>query len=127
MVRWIDVLDKLSEAINNSINRTIGIEPNNVTFENRKQIFKKLYGSRSPPVECKFSVGDVVRIPLKKNIFDKGYKPSWSEELYKVANTFNDGSVCYYQVETLEGDLLERKYYDQDLNLTIKNEVSLTT
>jgi len=122
--RWVDVLDKLSDAINNSVNRTIGIEPNKVNFENREIIFKKLYGSRAPPIECKFSFGDIVRIPVKKNIFEKGYKPSWSKELYKVTKVLNDGSVCYYQVEHLNGDSVEKKYYDNELNLTIRNEIS---
>ena len=38
----------------------------------------------------KFKVGDCVRISKYKNIFAKGYTPSWSEEVFvikKVKNT----------------------------------------
>ena len=117
------MLDQLSDGINNSINRSIGIEPNKVTAENRREIFDRLYGSRAPPPECKYNVGNMVRIPVKKNIFDKGYKPSWSKELYRVSKKLNDGSVCYYKVETLNGEVLDRFFYEQELNLVIRNEV----
>jgi len=122
----VGVLQKLSNAINNTVNRTIGIEPNKVNFENRSKIFDKLYGSRAPPPECKYDIGNIVRIPIKKNIFDKGYKPSWSKKLYRVVKRSNDGSVCYYRVESLNGDPVDRNYYKQELNLTIRNEVPST-
>ena len=32
----------------------------------------------------KFKVGDHVRISKFKNIFAKGYKPNWSEEIFVV-------------------------------------------
>ena len=121
--RWIDVLPKISDAINNTVNRSIGIEPNRVTFENRKKIFKKLYGSKSPPAVCKYSVGDKVRIPLKKTIFDKGYKPNWSKEIYRISQVLTDKSVCYYKLENQQGEKLNRFYYHEELNLVIRNEV----
>ena len=40
--------------------------------------------------DCKFKVGDDVRISKYKNIFAKGYTPNWSEEVFvikKVKNT----------------------------------------
>ena len=121
------VLEQLSEGINNSINRSIGIEPNKVTYKNRREIFDKLYSPRAPPPECKYVVGNVVRIPIKKTIFDKGYKPSWSKELYRISKKSNDGSVCYYRVETLNGDSVDRNFYEQELNLTIRNALPPST
>ena len=122
--KWIDILPKLSEAINNTVNRSIGMAPNEVNFENRKKVFRMLYGSRTPPIDCKYAVGDIVRIPLRKNIFDKGYKPSWSKELYTIKRVKNDGNVCYYQVEDAEGQSKEGFFYDQEINSVARNEVS---
>ena len=119
--KWIDVLQPLSDAINNTVNRTIGVSPNEVTFENRRQIFKRLYGSRTPPVECKFDLDDIVRIPMKKNIFSKGYAPNWSEELFKIVRKRRDGEVCYYKVEGADGITLARNFYEQELNLVIRH------
>ena len=48
------------------------------------------YNEESNKINPKFKVGDHVRISKYKNIFDKGYEPNWSEELFvikKVKNT----------------------------------------
>ena len=122
--RWIDILQSLSEAINNSTNRSIGMAPNEVNDENRQEVFKKLYGQKTLPPICRFSKGDRVRIPTKKNVFDKGYKPNWTDQLFVIDKVYNDGRVCFYGVRELNGDMLERKYYSEELNLVSKNVVS---
>jgi hypothetical protein len=122
--RWVDVLQEISSALNNSINRSIGIAPIDVTFENQKEVFKVLYGSQTPPSDCTFKVGDLVRLPLPKNIFTKGYKPAWTKELYKISRVFKTGNLCYYEVQDLAGEQLNRKYYKQELNLVLKNGIS---
>ena len=89
--KWINVLQKISEAINNSYHRTIGMAPNEVSFANRREILNRIYGTRAPPVVCKFRQGDRVRIPVIKNIFDKGYAPNWSEDIFTIAGKKSDG------------------------------------
>ena len=123
-LRWIDVLQNLSDAINNSVNRSIGVPPNTVNEENRAEIFEKLYGSKKLPPICRFKVGDKVRLPIGKNIFQKGYDANWTKELYEITKVHNDGSVCFYDVKTNEGDSLERKFYAEELNLVSRNAVS---
>lgn len=118
------MLQKLSAAINNSVNRSIGIEPNRVNFKNRKAIFEKLYGNRAPKLKCRFSIGDVVRIALKKNIFSKGYTHNWSEELYKIHKVNNDANVCYYVLRSVNGHILDKKFYDEEVSLVVRHEVS---
>ena len=119
--KWIDVLQKLSSAINNTVNRSIGMAPNEVNFENREEVFKKLYDSWSPPVLCKFQVGDTVRIPEDKREFAKGYKPNWSKELFKIRRKFSNNSVCYYKLKTIDGTSIPRSYYEQELNFVARN------
>ena len=118
---WVDVLQKFSENLNNTVHSTIGIEPNKVTFKNRKIIYNRLYGSIAPPVKCLFKVNDKVRIPEQKNIFAKGYAPNWTEEIFTVIQVFNDGKVCFYKLKNSSGEVLPRKYYTQELNLVIKS------
>ena len=125
-VRWIDILPKISKALNNSYHRSIGMTPNQVNFENRSIVYNNLYGARGPPTICKFQVGDHVRIPLEKDIFDKGYSVAWSKEIFKIADKRSDGEVCYYFILTLEGNPVSGKrfYYEEELNLVLRNEVS---
>ena len=46
-----------------------------------------MYGDYSPPERNapKFSIDDNVRITKKKGIFDKGYTPHWTEEVYTLS------------------------------------------
>ena len=125
-VKWIDVLPKISEGLNNTYHRSIGMTPNQVNFENRDQVFENLYGALGPPTLCKFQIGDHVRIPLEKDIFSKGYAAAWSEEIYKITDKRSDGSVCYYYIRTLDGQKVagKRFFYEKELNLVLRNEVS---
>ena len=122
--RWVDILQDVSDAMNNSVNRSIGMAPINVTLDNRKKVFKTLYGSMTPPSDCRFKIGDIVRIPLPKTLFTKGYKPGWTKELYKVSKVLKTGNVCYYEVSDLTGERQNRKFYKQELNLVVKNGIS---
>ena len=124
--RWVDILQDLSEAINNSVNRSIGMAPNDVTDQNREEVFEKLYGQRNLPPVCRFSKGDKVRLPTKKNVFDKGYKANWTDQLFVVEKVYNDGRVCYYGVREQGGEILERKFYAEELNLVSHNVTSDT-
>ena len=124
--RWVDILQSLSEAINNSENRSIGMAPNEVNDENREEVFEKLYGQKTLPPICRFSKGDRVRLQSKKSVFDKGYKANWTDQIFVVEKVYNDGRVCFYGVREQNGELLKRKYYTEELNLVSRNDVSDT-
>ena len=99
--------------------------PNKVSFKNRDIVFENLYGALGPPTLCKFQIGDHVRIPLAKDIFTKGYSAAWTEEIFKITDKRSDGGVCYYYIRTLDGKKVpgNRFYYEQELNLVLRNEV----
>ena len=63
------------------------------------------------------------QFPITKEIFDKGYTPNWSEEIYTIADKRSDGEVCYYQLKADNGDILEKRFYEQELNIVIRNEI----
>ena len=120
-LRWVDVLQQLSDAINNSVNRSIGVTPNSVNDKNREKIFQKLYGQKKLPPICRYAVGDKVRIPENKNIFQKGYEANWTTELYEITHVYNDGRVCYYSVKDSAGEPVQIKFYTEQLNLVARN------
>ena len=74
---YIDKLGDTVDEYNNTYHRTIKMKPTyveNYTYIN----FIKGVNNKDP----KFKVGDYVRISKHKNIFDKGYTSSWSEEVF---------------------------------------------
>ena len=85
--RWIDYLPEAIENYNHSFHRSIGMAPNMVSYENRKEVFERLYPNRNLKVKCKLKVGWKVRIPSKKTLFEKGFTPNWSKEIYTIHKT----------------------------------------
>ena len=84
--RWIDYLPELIANYNNTEHRSIGMAPRLVSFSNREDVFNKLYPKRNQKVKCKIKPGWRVRIPRKKSIFEKGFAPNWSKEIFIVKN-----------------------------------------
>ena len=122
---WIDILDQMTSNYNNTEHRSIGMPPMNVSYENRAAVFRKLYPNRHIKVKCKLNHGDRVRIALKKNIFSKGYKINWSEEIYTIDSSRQSGGICYYTVKSTTGETLDKTFYNEQLNLVLRHDKSL--
>ena len=119
---WIDILDQMTTNYNNTEHRSIGMPPVNVSYENRAAVFQKLYPNRQLKIKCKLNHGDRVRVALKKNIFSKGYKINWSDEIYTIENVKQSGGVCYYTVKTITGETLSKTFYNEQLNLVLRHD-----
>lgn len=75
------------------------MNPNDVNLQNAKEVREKLYGKDQSPAKCKLNLNDIVRIPLEKNIFAKGYQRSWSAHTYIISRIQSSFGVCYYNGE----------------------------
>ena len=73
---------------------------------------KKVDARRS--ISPKFHVGERVRIFKKKTIFDKGYLPNWTEELFTVSS-IKDTKPPTYTIQDLHGEPIEGSFYEQEL------------
>ena len=72
------------------------------------------FGKESNAKGPKLQVGDHVRISKYKNVFAKGYTPSWSEEIFvikKVKNTF----PWTYIINDLNGKEIIGTFYEKEL------------
>ena len=74
---YVDKLDDVVDEYNNIYHRTIKIKPIDVKDNTYINIVKEI-NDKDP----KFKVGDHVKISKCKNIFAKGYKVNWSEEVF---------------------------------------------
>jgi len=83
--KYIDILDEFVNSYNNTVHSSIKMTPMEASKrENENQVWRNLYGDYSPPERKapKFSIDDNVRITKKKSIFEKGYMPNWTEEIF---------------------------------------------
>ena len=120
---WIDILQNFSTNINHSINRSIGMRPVDVTLENTASIREKLYPNKGKNVKCdKILVGDRVRIVLPQQVFSKGYRQAWTDEIYSVERIERSMGFCLYILKNDNGIILKRKFYLSELNFISRYE-----
>jgi transposase InsO family protein len=118
--RWVDVLQGLIKSYNNSYHRTIGMMPNEVTSENEQQIAERMYPPKQVPI-WKFQLGDTVRITVYKNIFSKGYKQTWTDELFTICQR-HVSTPATYGLKDLGGEEIKGRFYEQELQKVIKSD-----
>ena len=110
---YFDVLDNIVDKYNNTVHKTIKMEPIDVTSDSYAQ-----YNEDSNKKELKFKVGDCVRIWKYKNIFAKGYTQTWPEEIFiisKIKNTVPWTSV----ITDVNGEPIARTFYEKEFQKTI--------
>ena len=85
--------------------------------KNESKVFANLYGDLiySKHVPPKFHVGENVRISkYKRKIFDKGFTPNWTEEIFVIDEILNTNPVTYKLVD-LQGEKVTRSFYEQEI------------
>ena len=116
---YIDKLDDIVDEYNNTYHTTIIMKPIDVKDNTYINVDKEI-NNKDP----KFKVGDRVRISKYKNIFDKGYMPNWSEEVFvikKVKNTVR----WTYVINDLNGEEIIGTFYEKELQSQIKKNSEL--
>ncbi len=122
--RFVNKLPHFVRSYNNTVHRSIGMKPIDVTIENTAEVEQKLYGkhrkkSRNPP---KFTKGEMVRISKHKMIFEKGYSQTFTTESFVIDRVLKTDPPTYklkdYYNEPITGSFYEqelvRVYEDKD-------------
>ena len=76
-----------------------------------------LYGKKTEKPLPKFKIGDRVRITKKKTIFDKGFTPNWTDEIFTISEIKPMVPVTY-TIKDEKGELLGGSFYEQELQLS---------
>ena len=115
---WINMLDSLMNEYNNTKHTTIKMTPIEGSMkENEAGIFEIINKASKIKNIQKFKLGDTVRISRIKGIFEKGYLPNWSEEIYKVIEVKN--TIPYtYIIEDTSGERIVGSFYNEELQKT---------
>lgn len=111
---WINELPNLLIAYNNRKHRTIGMCPNDVTPYNAKQLLSTVYNNIKIAAPNKFKRGDPVRISKFKTIFEKGYTPNWTTEIFKI-NKVQQTNPVTYLLEDSQGNSIAGGFYEYEL------------
>lgn len=113
--KWLSLLPKLVDEYNNTVHRKIGMKPvdvdeeaerrlKNTTFSNRIEIRRK----------SKFRIGDHVRISKYKSVFDKGYTPNWTTEIFKIRKVQHTDPYTYL-LQDEKGNPILGGFYEYEI------------
>ena len=117
---YIYILPDLIKKYNNTYHRSIHTTPSEARKpSNQQHVFDALYrqpiktlkkGKKKP----KFHLGESVRISKIKGLFEKGYEPNWSEELYSIAEV-NPTIPWTYKIKDTRGEVIQGTFYEPEL------------
>ena len=122
--QYLDMLPKLVKQYNNTKHSSIKMTPTEASKKiNEGTVYFNLYGDmETSKQKPKFKKGDKVRISkYKRNVFDKGYTPNWSEEIFTVDKIQYTKPITY-KLKDLRDEDIEGSFYEPEL-LKAKQDV----
>lgn len=118
--KYIDILQEVVKSYNNSVHRTTGYAPSEVTSEIESELFQKLYGFQ-PTTKLMFKVGDQVRISKARKTFQRGYLPNWTDEVFIVYKRYFSSPPSYV-LKDLKGTVVSGRFYEPELQKIDKKQ-----
>lgn len=113
--KWINILPDLMISYNNTKHQKIKMKPKDVCVKNEKQLLHSIYITphRVKRLVGKFKIGDKVRVSKYKHIFEKGYTPNWTTEIFTIKTAKNTNPPTYklvdYQDQPIDGGFYEEE------------------
>ena len=116
-ISYIDFLPDLLDKYNKTKHRSIKMTPEEACRkENEDRVYLNLYGQEiSQTAKPKYKVDDKVKISKYKRVFDKGYTPNWTEEIF-VFDKIQYTNPITYKIKDLNGEEILGTFYDQELS-----------
>ena len=115
--QYLEMLPKLVKQYNNTRHSSIKMTPTEASKrKNQGTVYFNLYGDmETSKQKPKFQVGDKVRISkYKRNVFDKGYTPNWSEEIFTVDEIQHTNPITY-KIKDLRDEDIQGSFYEPEL------------
>ena len=114
---YLDMLPKILKQYNNTKHSSIKMTPVEASKKsNEGTVYFNLYGdTETLKHKPKFKVGDKVRISkYKRNVFDKGYTPNWTEEAF-IVDKIQYTNPFTYKLKDLNDEEIQGSFYEPEL------------
>ena len=115
--QYLDMLPKLVKQYNNTKHSSIKMTPTEASKKNNEgTVYFNLYGEMNQlSSKPKFRVGDNVRISkCKRNVFDKGYTPNWTEEVFMIDKIQHTKPITY-KLKDQNDEEIQGSFYEPEL------------
>jgi hypothetical protein len=98
------------------------MRPRDVNFTNEKTLLNTVYNKIKTFPLPKFKIGEKVRISKHKYLFEKGYTPNWTTEIFVIKNIKNTNPVTYsYILKDYQNETIQECFYEYELLKTKAN------
>ena len=120
------VCERWNRTIKTQMWKQFTIQGNTMYLDMLPKILKQYNNTKHSSIKMtpkpKFKIGDMVRISkYKRKVFDKGYTPNWSEEVFTVDKIQYTNPITY-KLKDLRGEDIQGSFYELEL-LEAKQDV----
>lgn len=122
--KWINALPHLLAKYNAQKHRTIGMRPRDVTPAISDKLLRTVYNNIKIAAPAKFKVGEFVRVSKFKTVFDKGYTPNWTTEVFKIVKVQATNPATYL-LQDSSGNSVAGGFYEYELHRVADPDVFL--
>lgn len=125
--KWLNHLQSIMKLYNSTVHRKIKMRPIDVNAQNEKYllhtVYKENYSLYVNKIN-KFEEKDYVRISKFKTLFEKGFTPNWTTEIFQITNILPTEPVTYELVD-LDGVKIKGCFYEYELQKTRSTDIYL--
>ena len=138
--KYIDILQDMVDSYLDSVHSTTGYIPSSITDINAQEVYEKLYlpgqlYNEAKIIKYKYSVGDYVHLSIARRTFHKGYKDSYTQEIFVISKRIRSDPPRYKVKDLLDEDLegtcyegeLQPAQYTEDKVFPIEKVISYVT
>lgn len=122
--KWIELLPHLVAKYNARRHRTIGMRPVDVTRKSAKKLLTTVFSRAKIAAPARFKIGDPVRVSKFKTIFEKGYTPNWTTEIFTIVKVQRTNPVTYL-LRDYHGKPITGGFYEYELQRVSNPDVYL--
>lgn len=118
--KWCNIMKTVTDTYNNTIHRTIKMKPIEVNSINSNILLSTVYkenNTLNTDVKSKFKIKYYVRISKFKSIFEKGYTPNWSTEIFQIYKVQATEPVTYL-IKDATNQVIKGSFYEYELMKT---------
>ena len=116
--KWCDKLKHLLDNYNNTKHRTIKMKPSEVNSSAiEKYLLETVYKNSNQLSLNRYNIGDFVRVSKYKGVFQKGYTPNWSPEIFEII-AVNKKHPVTYVVKDYQNQIIAGRFYEHELQKT---------
>ena len=114
------------EQYNHTVHSSSQEKPVHVTPDNEYLICNRLYKKRlRKRARPKLRVGDKVRLNKNHRLFQKGYLPCWTEEVFLLHGISTIRPVVTYPLTEWNGTPIKGTFYEQDVQTVVLPDEAL--